>query len=158
MTQDTAVRKTPLFDCNKALNAKMVPFGGWMMPVSYSSVLAEHAAVRNACGLFDVSHMGEVRVRGADAAKFLQSITMNNIERLAIHGSQYSSILNERGGMIDDLIIYRLDERDYFVCVNASNTDKDFAWIAGQKGQYNVDVTNESAEWGQIAVQERKSF
>jgi aminomethyltransferase len=147
-------RKTPLFDAHKALKAKMVPFGGWMMPVSYSTVLVEHKAVREQCGLFDVSHMGEVFVRGAAAEAFLQRLTINDVTRLRDGQGQYTAILDERGGMIDDLIIYRLKSDEFLVCVNASNADKDFAWIKRHADQTaGVTVTNESAQWSQLAVQ-----
>jgi aminomethyltransferase len=131
----------------------MVPFGGWMMPVSYESVLIEHKNVREACGIFDVSHMGEVRVKGPDAGRFLQWLTINDIDRLKVGTGQYSAILNENGGMIDDLIIYRLGENEFFICVNASNRSKDFAWIKEKSNGFNVDVQDESDIWAQIAVQ-----
>lgn len=153
----TPNRKTPLFEEHVAAKAKMVPFGGWNMPVSYEGVLAEHKTVREVCGIFDVSHMGEVRVKGPEAAKFLQYITINDIQKLQDGCGQYSAILNEQGGMIDDLIIYRLAADDYFVCVNASNTDKDFQWIQSKAKGFKVDVTNESELWAQIAVQGPKS-
>jgi aminomethyltransferase len=145
--------KTPLFAAHQSRKAKMVPFGGWMMPVSYESVLAEHKTVREACGIFDVSHMGEIRVKGADAEKYLQWLTINDISKLKLGGGQYSAILNEDGGMIDDLIIYRLADQEYFICVNASNRDKDFSWFSSKTQGFNVQVTNESDQWAQIAVQ-----
>jgi aminomethyltransferase len=139
---------------HKAAKAKMVPFGGWMMPVSYTSVLAEHKAVRERCGIFDVSHMGEVFLRGRGATAFLQRMTINDVNRLKDRSGQYSAILHPHGGMIDDLIIYRLREDEYLVCVNASNADKDFNWLKeNAKGQADVTVTNESGAWSQIAVQ-----
>lgn len=154
MSASTEGKKTPLCDIHQALKAKMVPFGGWFMPVSYTSVLAEHKAVREKCGLFDVSHMGEVFVRGPNAAAYLQSMTINDIGRLKDSGGQYSAILHPNGGMIDDLIIYRLGEQEFLVCVNASNTDKDFGWLReNAQGKAGVTVTNESSAWSQIAVQ-----
>jgi aminomethyltransferase len=154
MTQEKAL-KTPLYDAHVARKARMVPFGGWLMPVSYESVLAEHKTVREACGIFDVSHMGEVRVLGEDAEKFLQSITINDLTRLPIGGGQYTAILNERGGMIDDLIVYKLGADEFFICMNAGNRAKDFGWIEStcKKSNLNVTVTNESDVWAQIAVQ-----
>lgn len=145
--------KTPLFEEHVALKAKMVPFGGWNMPVSYEGVLAEHKTVREACGLFDVSHMGEVRVTGPDTVKFLQWLTINDITKLQDGHGQYSAILNDSGGMIDDLIIYRLGKEEFFICVNASNTEKDFDWIHSQSKKFNVKVVNESSQWSQIAIQ-----
>lgn len=151
-------KKTPLFDLHTQSGAKMVPFGGWMMPVSYESVLSEHKNVREACGIFDVSHMGEVRVKGPDAQRFLQWLTINDIERLKTGAGQYSAILNESGGMIDDLIIYRLGDDEFFICINASNRSKDFTWIKEKSKGFAVDVRDESDLWAQIAVQGPKSL
>lgn len=123
------LHKTYLYDEHVALKAKMAPFAGYMMPISYDSVLKEHAKVRNSCGMFDVSHMGQVFVSGKDAKKFLQYLTISDIEKLSVHKSQYSAILNEDGNMLDDLFIYMLDENLYMVCVNASNKQKDFEWF-----------------------------
>lgn len=150
--------KTPLFDEHVALKAKMVPFGGWNMPVSYEGVLAEHKTVREACGLFDVSHMGEVRVKGPDSLTFLQELTINDVSKLGIGHGQYSAMLNEQGGMIDDLIIYRLARDEFFICVNASNAEKDFKWIHTQAKGFEVNVFNESAHWAQIAIQGPRSL
>lgn len=146
-------RKTPLYNMHVQAGAKMVPFGGWLMPVSYSSVLSEHKAVRQACGIFDVSHMGEIRVTGKDAARFLQWLTINDINRLNAGAGQYSAILNADGGMIDDLIIYKLSDVDFFICVNASNRNKDFEWIREKSRDFQVIVADESDQWAQIAVQ-----
>ncbi len=147
--------KTPLYEAHVARKARMVPFGGWLMPVSYESVLVEHKTVRETCGIFDVSHMGEVRVKGQDAEKFLQSITINDLTRLQTGGGQYTAMLNERGGMIDDLIVYKLGADEFFICMNAGNRTKDFSWIESscKKSNLNVTVTNESDVWAQIAVQ-----
>jgi aminomethyltransferase len=147
------IQKTPLYEEHLALKAKMVAFGDWKMPVSYEGVLLEHKTVREHVGIFDVSHMGEVRVKGADATRFLQWLTINDVHKLSDGGGQYSAILNPDGGMIDDLIIYRLHSDEYFICVNASNTKKDFDWIKTQSKNFSVDVVNESARWAQVAVQ-----
>lgn len=153
-TSSSSDKKTVLFDLHKSLGARIVPFGGWAMPVSYSSVLQEHKAVREQCGIFDVSHMGEVFVSGKNAAAYLQKLTINDIDRLKIGGGQYSAILNESGGMIDDLIIYRIGEESYLICVNASNADKDFDWFKSHAvKETGVTVENKSAEFSQIAVQ-----
>lgn len=146
-------RKTPLYNMHVQAGAKMVPFGGWLMPVSYTSVLAEHKAVRQACGIFDVSHMGEIRVTGKDAARFLQWLTINDVSRLNAGAGQYSAILNDAGGMIDDLIIYKINEDEFFICVNASNRQKDFEWIREKSRDFQVTVADESDQWAQIAVQ-----
>jgi aminomethyltransferase len=152
MAEATA-RKTPLYDRHKAAGAKVIEFGGWLMPVSYTSVLAEHKAVREKCGLFDVSHMGEIRVSGKDAEKFVQHLTMNDASKLAPGQGQYSAILNDQGGMIDDLIVYRLAADEYFICINAANRDKDFQWFKSKSGDFDVKVENQSDDWGQLAVQ-----
>jgi aminomethyltransferase len=147
-------KKTPLYDTHKLAGAKIVPFGGWLMPVSYTSVLGEHKAVREKAGLFDVSHMGEVFVRGTGAADFIQNVTINDVNRLKDGSGQYSAILMPNGGMIDDLIIYRLTASEFLICVNASNITKDYLWLQEQaKGRANVTVTNESDKYGQLAVQ-----
>lgn len=148
-----SVKRTALYETHKALGAKTIPFGGWDMPVQYEGVLAEHKTVREACGLFDVSHMGEVRVVGPDAEKYMQYLTINDITKLTPGTGQYSAILRENGGMIDDLIIYRLGTQEFFVCVNASNAVKDFRWFKEQSAKFNVQVTDESSLWSQIAVQ-----
>lgn len=151
---DAEAKKTPLYDVHKAAGAKMVDFGGWMMPVSYSSVLAEHKAVREKAGLFDVSHMGEIVVSGKGAVDFLQKITINDVERLAPGQGQYSAMLRPTGGMVDDIILYRLAADRFFICVNASNIDKDYGWIREQaRAHPGAIVMNESPEWSQLAVQ-----
>jgi len=151
-------RKTPLYEQHKILKAKMVPFGDWLMPVSYSGVLAEHKAVRETSGLFDVSHMGEILVNGKGAESFLQKMTINDVTRLKDGSGQYTAILQPDGGMIDDLIIYRLEKSRYFICANASNTDKDYAWLKQQSASFqDVTIVNDSTHWGQLAVQGPKS-
>jgi aminomethyltransferase len=146
-------RKTSLFDEHVKLGGKIIPFGGWMMPVQYEGVLAEHRTVREACGIFDVSHMGEIRVKGPDAAKYVQYMTINDVNRLGDGNGQYTATLNEQGGFVDDLIAYRLKADEFFLVVNASNTDKDYAWFAKNASRFNVKVTNESDQWSQVAVQ-----
>ena len=128
------------------------------MPVSYEGVLAEHKHVRDVCGIFDVSHMGEIRVNGPDAAKFLQWLTINDIGRLTPGAGQYSAILNDDGGMLDDLFIYQLGQNHFFICVNAANRVQDFAWIKGKARGFDVSVKDESAQWGQIAIQGPRSW
>jgi aminomethyltransferase len=152
-----ALKKTALAEAHIALGAKMVDFSGWFMPVSYTSVLKEHSAVRTAVGLFDVSHMGEARVSGPGARDFLQYVTINNIDRLSIGGGQYSAMLNENGGFVDDLIVYRVGENEYFLCLNASNAQKDVDWLKRLSGDFKVTVSDESNLWSQIAVQGPKS-
>lgn len=152
------LRRTPLFEEHKNLGAKLVPFGGWEMPISYEGVIAEHHAVRQKCGLFDVSHMGEIFVEGPEAEKFLQWMTVNDLSRLADGQGQYSALLNDQGGIVDDLILYRLRADRFLLCVNASNTEKDFRWIKEHASRFKVNVTDDSARWSQIAVQGPESL
>lgn len=158
MSSNEEGKKTSLFEEHKKFGAKIIPFGGWLMPVSYEGVLAEHATVRENCGVFDVSHMGEVRVKGKDAVRYMQHMTINDVSKLGDSQGQYSAILNERGGFVDDLIVYRLTADDFLICVNASNTDKDFNWFKTHTQGFNVTVTNESAQWSQLAIQGPKSY
>lgn len=134
------------------MGAKMVEFAGWCMPVEYRGLRQEHLATRQNVGLFDVSHMGEVRVRGPRSLETLQWLTTNDVSRLGSGQAQYNLLPNEAGGLVDDIIVYCVrPNEDYLVCVNAANTDKDFAWMkAHNRG---AELVNESAEWGQIAVQ-----
>lgn len=149
------LQKTPLYEVHLKYGAKIIPFGGWAMPVSYKGVLQEHHAVRNTCGLFDVSHMGEIVVSGPKSFDFLQAHTMNDLRKLNVGKGQYSAFLNHEGGIIDDIIVYQKSHDNYFICVNASNIQKDFEWLDSQakKWSSSVHVRNESNNWGQIAVQ-----
>lgn len=151
----TMLQKTPLYETHLKYGAKITPFGGWAMPVSYKSVLAEHHAVRNSCGVFDVSHMGEITVSGTKSFEFLQAHTINDLRKLSVGKGQYSAILNHEGGIIDDIIIYQRSPDSYFICVNASNIQKDYDWLDFQakKWSSNVHVRNESQNWGQLAIQ-----
>jgi len=123
------LRRTPLYECHRELGARMVGFAGWEMPVQYAGVIEEHRAVRGAAGLFDVSHMGEVRVRGAGAERFLQRLTPNDVAQLVPGRAHYSGLLTDLGTYVDDLLIYRLAADDFLVVVNASNAAHDLAWI-----------------------------
>ena len=123
------LRRTPLHERHVALGARMVPFAGWEMPVQYEGVIQEHRAVRTDAGVFDVSHMGEFEVEGPTARDFLQATLSNDVDRLAAGEAQYSLITNEDGGIVDDVIVYRVDDHRYFVVVNASNRENDFAWL-----------------------------
>jgi aminomethyltransferase len=152
-------RRTPLYDRHVALGARIVPFAGWSMPVHYSGILDEHRAVREAAGLFDLGHMGEVDVHGPDAAPFLQYITTNDVTTLEPGEAQYSLLPNEQGGVVDDIIIYRrpTDEpTDFMVVINAANQDKDVSWIQRQRNlrsDLDVTVNDISHETGMIAIQ-----
>ena len=124
------------------------------MPVFYENVLEEHRCVRNAVGLFDVSHMGEIRVVGPRAAEFLNRIAINDVNLLEANQGQYTAMCNDAGGVIDDLILYRLAQDEFFLCVNASNVEKDFNWIASKSASYSgLQVLNESTGWAQLAIQ-----
>src|SRR5512140_1478908 len=125
----TDLKKTPLNGVERQLGGKMVDFGGWDLPVQFSSILEEHEAVRTKVGIFDVSHMGEVTVKGADALKLLQRATCNDVSKLENGRIHYNGLLYPTAGFVDDILIYRNSPDDYFVVVNASNTDKDFEWL-----------------------------
>jgi glycine cleavage system T protein (aminomethyltransferase) len=156
MGEDRAeLKRTPLYECHFEAGAKMVPFAGWEMPVQYTGVIDEHRAVRTAAGLFDVSHMGEVRVRGAGALDLLQRLTPNDVAKLGPGRAHYSGLLTERATYIDDLLIYRLGEADFLVVVNASNADRDFAWIADHREEVAevAEVTNTSDDYALLALQ-----
>lgn len=146
------MKRTPLYEQHVQAGGKMVPFAGWEMPVQYSGIIAEHTAVRERVGLFDVSHMGELWVTGIDAEAYLQYLTCNDVSRLKDGGAQYTAFLNECGGVIDDLIVYRVSSEKFLLCVNASNTDVVFQWMSEHK-RGAVAVENASADFGQIAVQ-----
>jgi aminomethyltransferase len=154
----TELKKTPLNAAHRALNAKMVDFGGWDMPVQYpAGILVEHAAVREQAGLFDVSHMGELRVQGKDALAYLQKLTPNDVSKLKVGQCHYSAFLYENGTFVDDLLIYKEAEDHYLIVVNAGNIDKDFAWAKRHAAGFDVSVTNESDDTGQIALQGPKA-
>jgi aminomethyltransferase len=156
-TKDAVLRETALRDRHEALGARLIPFAGWLMPVQYSGVIDEHRTVRSAAGLFDLGHMGQVRITGTDALPYLQLITTNDVSALEPGGAQYSLLPNEQGGVIDDIIVYRLpDEPGHLVVVNAANHTKDVAWMQTQrltKPQLEVDVDDVSESLGMIAIQ-----
>lgn len=146
------LKRTPLFDLYAKYGGKTIDFGGWELPVQFSSIKEEHDAVRNRAGLFDVSHMGEIIVEGNDALAYLQKMLSNDISKIAIGRAQYSAMCYENGGVVDDLLTYRLAESTYLLCVNASNIEKDYEWmLAHVEGE--VTVTNKSADYAQIALQ-----
>lgn len=150
----TSLRKTPLSHAHHGLNARMVDFSGWSMPVQYTSILEEHKAVREKAGIFDISHMGELEIKGAGARDFLSYLVPSDISKLEEGNILYSALLNDRGGIIDDLLIYMISPTRYFICVNASNTRKDFEWISGQAvGFTDVEVTDLSRDYGMLSIQ-----
>ena len=161
MGEDQAeLKRTPLYECHREAGGKMVPFAGWEMPVQYSGVMEEHRAVRTAAGLFDVSHMGEIRVRGAGALALLQRLTPNDVSKLAPGRAHYSGFLTEQATYVDDLLIYRLGEEEFLVVVNASNADRDFEWIASraQAAGDDAEVTNASDDYALLALQGPKAL
>lgn len=149
-------KTTPLSQVHENLGGKMVEFAGWWMPVQYEGLRQEHNAVRNSVGLFDVSHMGEIRVKGPNALKTVEWVTTNLVSKLKNGQAQYTLFPNAKGGVVDDLIVYCIEEgTDYLLCVNASNKDKDLKWVlANNQG---ADITDESKYWGQLALQGPKA-
>ena len=146
------LQRTPIHDRHVALGARLVPFAGWEMPVQYEGVLPEVRAVRSDCGVFDVSHMGEFEVEGPRATDLLQATLSNDLNRIAAGEAQYTLLTNERGGIVDDLIVYRLDEFRYLLVVNAANRDADFGWLK-EREIPGSDVRDVSDEYALLAVQ-----
>ena len=146
------LQHSPLEAAHQALGARLVPFAGWVMPVQYTSIMDEHAAVRSACGIFDISHMGQFFVSGPAAAGWLNRLLTNDISKLSIGHGQYTLLLNERGGVIDDLIAYRSGDTEYFLVVNASKIAEDFSWLEARL-EKGVELQDESNQWVGLAVQ-----
>jgi aminomethyltransferase len=151
------LQRTPLHERHAALGARMVPFAGWEMPVQYEGVIPEHRAVRSGCGVFDVSHMGELEVEGPRAHDLLQSLLSNDLDSVEPGGAQYTLLTNERGGIVDDLIAYRLDPHRYLLIVNASNRRADFEWLKEREIR-GSDVRDVSDEYALLAVQGPRSL
>jgi aminomethyltransferase len=164
---EAAQNRTPLYDEHVRVGAKIVPFAGWLMPVQYTSIVQEHQAVRNNVGIFDISHMGQLIVEGSGARDWLNTMLTNNIDKLDVGTGQYTFLLNERGGVIDDLIVYRIDEQKFLLVVNAARTDEDFAWLdrnlkegrspdrpsSGLGTAAPCELSNRSANFGGVAIQ-----
>jgi aminomethyltransferase len=146
------LRRTPLYDRHVALGARLVPFAGWEMPVQYEGVIAEHMAVRSDAGVFDVSHMGELEVEGPTAGELLQGTLSNDIDRLELGDAQYTLLTTESGGIVDDLIVYRLDAHRYLLVVNASNREVAYRWLQ-ERELRGSDVRDVSDEYALLAVQ-----
>jgi aminomethyltransferase len=147
------LRRTALYDAHVRAGAKLVPFAGWEMPVQYDGIKEEHLRVRQAAGVFDVSHMGEVQTSGPDAEAFLQHVLSNDVTKLALGGAQYSVLCREDGGVLDDLFTYRLDTDRYLTVTNASNHAKDFAWLTAQAAGFDVTVEDVADRYAMLAVQ-----
>src|SRR5438874_4751554 len=152
-------KKTPLYDEHMRLGAKMVPFAGWLMPVQYASIVVEHQAVRNNVGVFDISHMGQFIVDGAGGRDWLNRMLTNNVDKLDVGMGQYTLLLNDRGGIIDDLIVYRIDEQKYLLVVNAACADEDFAWLQDhlKAGHASGSPRDESAAVADLPDRKREA-
>jgi aminomethyltransferase len=157
MTATTDLKRTPLFDIHLASKAKMVDFGGWNMPVQYSSILEEHNAVRKAVGLFDVSHMGEIDVRGPEARTLVDWVATNNAAKLKLGQAQYSALLYDHGGFVDDILVHKVAEEHFFLCVNSSNQEKDFEHIL-EHNHFAAQVEFSSDRYAQLAIQGPKAL
>ncbi|APJ04935.1 glycine cleavage system aminomethyltransferase GcvT [Silvanigrella aquatica] len=157
MSTTEKLKMTPLYEEHVSLGARMVPFAGWNMPVQYSGVVDEHKCVRNSVGLFDVSHMGEFNVTGRGALEFLQMMTINDVAKINIGQAQYNAFCYDNGTVVDDIIIYRRGFDSFFLCVNANNIEKDFAWLKEHCPKQGVILENMSDDYAQIAIQGPKS-
>ena len=149
---DAGLRRTPLYASHVALGARMVPFAGWEMPVQYAGVIPEHLAVRHACGVFDVSHMGQLHVEGPQAGVLLQGLLSNDLDRIGDGEAQYTLLTNERGGIVDDLIAYRISPFHYLLVVNAGNRQTAFDWLKEREAR-GSEVRDASDDYGLLAVQ-----
>jgi aminomethyltransferase len=147
-----SLRRTPLYETHREAGGRMVEFAGWEMPVQYDGVVEEHRAVRTRAGIFDVSHMGEVELSGPGALETLQRLTCNDVSRLVPGRAHYSALTNEKGAFVDDVVIYRREEERFLICVNASNEEKDFAWMRDHRSP-GAEAVNRSADFAQIALQ-----
>lgn len=146
------LKRTPLFEVYKDYGAKTIDFGGWDLPVQFSSIKEEHEAVRTKAGLFDVSHMGEIEVKGTNSLKYLQKMMTNDISKLKNSGAQYTAMCYENGGTVDDLLVYKIEDDHYLLVVNASNIEKDFNWLQDH-AEGNVELKNLSEDMAQLAIQ-----
>ena len=150
---DKKEKRTCLYDKHVELGALMSPFGGFEMPIQYAGIMPEHKAVREHVGVFDVSHMGEVTVRGKDAERYVQHIFTNDIAGAPVGKIYYGMMCYENGGTVDDLLVYKMGENDFFLVINASNIDKDWAWMLQHSAGFDIELQNCSEDYGQIAVQ-----
>ena len=146
-------KKTCLYDRHVALGALMSPFGGFIMPIQYTNITDEHNAVRQHCGVFDVSHMGEVRITGPDAERYVQHIFTNDVAGAPVGQIYYGMMCYPNGGTVDDLLVYKMGEGDFFLVINAANIDKDVAWMLEQKEGFDINLDHQSDYYGQLAVQ-----
>src|SRR5437667_242722 len=149
---EAAQKKTPLYDEHVRRGAKMVPFAGWLMPVQYTSIVEEHQAVRKNVGMFDISHMGQLIVDGSDSRSWLNTMLTNNIDKLEVGQGQYTFLLNDKAGIVDDLIAYRIGDTKFLLVVNASRTDEDFSWLDQHRPE-NVRLGERGRHFGGVAIQ-----
>jgi glycine cleavage system T protein (aminomethyltransferase) len=146
-------KKTPLYDEHVRLGGNVVDYAGWYLPIQYEGLVPEHEAVRNKVGLFDVSHMGEITIKGKDALAFVDYLMTNDISKVVDNQIVYTFMCQPDGGVVDDLLVYRLGQEDFYLVVNASNTDKDYKWILDQKKDFEVEIANISDTVGEVAIQ-----
>lgn len=151
------LKKTPMFNYYEKYGGKIIDFAGWALPVQYEGIIAEHEAVRTAAGLFDVSHMGEVEIKGKDAFKFVQNLVTNDIAVLEDNQVLYALMCYENGGVVDDLIVYRFNENHFFLVINAGNIEKDFDWMLSNKEGFDIELINLSSTTSQLAIQGPKA-
>ena len=157
MAPTAALKRTPLYESHLAAGAKLVGFAGWEMPVQYQGLRAEHLAVRSACGVFDVSHMGEIETEGPEALELLQRLLSNDVAKLEVGGAQYSVLCRPDGGVLDDLFTYRLDEQRYLTVTNASNHEQDLAWFQEHGEGFDCEVADRRDDLAMLAVQGPKA-
>lgn len=155
--QTTENKRTCLYAKHVELGALISPFGGFDMPIQYSDIISEHNAVRHDCGIFDVSHMGEVLITGADAERYVQHIFTNDVSKEYVGKIQYGMMLYPEGGVVDDLLVYKMGENNFFLVINAANIDKDVEWMKSNAAGFDVTIDNQSEKYGQIAIQGPKS-
>src|SRR4051812_14795902 len=149
----TALRRTPLHDRHVAAGARLVPFAGWEMPVQYESVKAEHLAVRGTCGVFDVSHMGEIETRGPEATKLLQRLGSNDVEKVQVGAAQDALLCREDGGVLDDLFSSRLEDDRWLTVTNAANHARDLEWFRRHAAGFDAEVVDRLDDYAMLAVQ-----
>jgi aminomethyltransferase len=153
VSTSASLKRTPLFDRHRAAGARLVPFAGWEMPVQYEGVSAEHLAVRSDCGVFDVSHMGEIATSGLEAQALLQRLLSNDVAKIEVGGAQYSVLCQEDGGVLDDLFTYRPADNRYLTVTNAANHERDLAWFQAHVGEHEAEVTDAAPSYAMLAVQ-----
>jgi aminomethyltransferase len=151
------MKRTCFFDSHRRLNGRMIEFFGWELPVEYRGIIEEHLAVRSAAGLFDVSHMGEILIRGKDALALVQHLTPNDAARLALDQAQYTALTTPQGTFVDDLLVYCLGPEEYLLVVNAANTDKDYAWVLAHQAGFDASIENASGRYSQLSLQGPKA-